>query len=234
LPRALVSLASIALALGVSQLAKSHIDEAAAARKLALPVVVPSPALAVTLALGQESFAADVFWLRVLEYYGDSRNRGARFAAAVPLFDLISELDPGFCAPYARAGLMLTSSEIERVGDANRLLRKGMESCPNESYIPFVLGFNLYYFQRRFREAGDVLAIAAKRPNAPEIVAELASRLKAHTGDLQAAEAFVLQMLEQESDPHAKDVLTRRLHEIETERVLRAFDTPIQSTPAPR
>jgi tetratricopeptide (TPR) repeat protein len=225
--RAFAIFGGLALSLSLSVFAKSHLDEAAADAQHAPPLLVPSAPLVLTLTLGQESFAADIFWLRALEYFGDRRNKGEHFAGVTPLFDLITDLDPHFCAPYERAGLMLTTNDVERVGDANRLLRKGMTYCPDDGYIPFVLGFNLYFFQRKFDEAGDVLMKAAALPNTPEFVAGLAARVKAQAGDLESAEVFVEQFLDHEDDPRLKSELSERLAQIKTERVLRVIDAAL-------
>ena len=75
----------------------------------------------------------------------------------LPAQDLVTALDPKLCIVYRQAGLLLTSSEITDLAAARRLLYAGLAACPDDSYIPFVLGFNLYYFDHRFKEAVHML-----------------------------------------------------------------------------
>jgi hypothetical protein len=201
--------------------------------RLALPVIVPNKAVAITAALGYEAFAADMLWLRTLEYFGDSRYAKAGFPAMVPLFERITEIDDRFCAVYRQAGLALTVNEVKRVDVANDLLRRGMRACPNDPYIPFVLGFNLYFFQRKYAEASVVLLEASTRPGSQPWVAELAARVGGSAEDLDSLETMLAVMIEAQPDDRSKEQMEQRLLRVKTEKVLRRVDEALKQAHEP-
>ncbi len=198
------------------------------------PVVVPSKALSLSLALGHETFAADVVWLRTLEYFGDSRYRALGFSALGGLLSLITDLDPAFCIVYQKAGLMLTTNEIQAVGLARHLLAKGTDNCAEDWYIPFLQGFNLFFFQREYAEGAHYLRVAAERPGSPEWLPDLALRVAATDGDLDVLERMLLDMMAGEPDSALRRSLEWRLAYVRTERVLRQVDAGQLSATAAR
>ncbi len=223
----LATLLFAAALLVLANLAKDHIDEGRASATHALPAIVPTYAVAITLSLGMESFAADVLWLRTLEYFGDGRFAKLGYVAVVPLLERVLELDPKYCVVYRKSGLILTTGEIMDLKRAERWLKRGVDECPDDWFIPFSLGFNLFFYQRRFSESAVFLAEAAKRPGAPEYTRDLAVRVGATGGDLDMTEGIILDMLDGEDDPGLVRSLTERLNEVKTERVLRALDAAV-------
>lgn len=220
------------LLLLLANLAKNHIDEGKAQATHALPAIVPTYPVAITLAVGYEAFAADMLWLRSLEYFGDSRFKQTGFVAIVPLLELVLDLDPQYCVVYRKSGLILTSGEIMDLGRAENWLKRGVRECPDDWFIPFSLGFNLFFYQRRFSESAVYLAEAAKRPGAPDYTRDLAVRVGATGGDLDSTEAIIVDMMEQEDDEGVLRSLKERLDEVKTERVLRALDEVIEKAKA--
>ncbi|MCC6810811.1 MAG: hypothetical protein IT381_25505 [Deltaproteobacteria bacterium] len=221
----------ILISAAVSQMALRHAERAKSDR-LALPIVVPNRALALTAALGYEAFAADMLWLHALEYFGDNRYAQGGYPALVPLFVRITDIDDRFCAVYRQAGLALTINEVKRVDVANDLLRRGTEMCPDDAYIPFILGFNLYFFQRKYEEASLALFEAAGRPGAPPWVGELASRVAGSVEDLYAMELLLSAMVDAQTDERARDQMERRLLRVQTEQALRKVDEALRQAKA--
>lgn len=224
------AIATVLLAVALlvlANLAKDHIDDGRAQATYALPAIVPTYPVAITLAIGMEPFAADILWLRTLEYFGDSRFRQRGFVAVVPLLERVLELDPKYCVVYRKAGLILTSDEIMDLKRAEGWLKRGVAECPEDWFIPFSLGFNLYFYQQRFSEAALFLAEAAKREGAPEYTRDLAVRVGATGGDLDMTEGILADMMDNEQDEGLQRALTGRLNEVRTERLLRELDAAI-------
>lgn len=208
---------------------KAQMAHSQEARRVAMPVVVPS-ALAARLSFaGDRILAADIYWLKALQYFGDGRNRDAQrdnhsFEKLSPMLELVTMLDPRDCTVYRAAGLMLTSSERFDLETADRLLERGLQPCADDWYIPFVLAFNKYYFEWKPDEAGRLMSLAAQRPEAPEFLGDLAVRLLSHVGDLDAAEAMLGTLMATTRDEALKAATQKRLQRVRTERVLRDLD----------
>jgi hypothetical protein len=204
----------------------SHSEEA---RRAAVPVIVPSPLAARLGFAGDALLAADIYWLKALQYFGDSRNHdkardNQSFEKLSPMLELVTDLDPRDCVVYRAAGLMLTSSERFDLATADKLLERGLQPCGDDWYIPFVLAFNKYYFEWKPDEAGRLMSLAAQRPEAPEFLGDLAVRLLSHVGDLDAAEAMLGTLLETTRDDALKAATQKRLQRVRTERILRDLD----------
>lgn len=208
---------------------KATMEHGQDARRVTVPVVVPSPLVARMSFAGDAVLAADIYWLKALQYFGDTRNHNAAhdvhsFEKLSPMLELVTTLDPRDCTVYRAAGLMLTSSERFDIETADRLLERGLQPCADDWYIPFVLAFNKYYFEWKPDEAGRLMSLAAQRPEAPEFLGDLAVRLLSHVGDLDAAEAMLGTLLETTRDEGLKTATQKRLQRVRSERVLRDLD----------
>jgi len=208
---------------------KAAITHGQDARRVTVPVLVPSPLVATLSFAGDKILAADIYWLKALQYFGDQRNHNAKrdnhsFAQLSPMLELVTTLDPRDCTVYRAAGLMLTSSERFDLTTADRILEHGLIPCGDDWYIPFVLAFNKYYFEWKPDEAGRLMSLAAQRPEAPEFLGDLAVRLLSHVGDLDAAEAMLGTLMETTRDEALKTATQKRLQRVRTERLLRDLD----------
>ena len=76
--------------------------------------------------------------------------------------------------------------------------------------------FNLYYFENRFKEAGELLIQGAKRPNAPAFLPILGARLVANEGEVENAIFMIKSILtnKSETDPESR-MLFQRLKALE-------------------
>lgn len=221
--RSLLVVSVIAALFGADALRSTVIRDKQVARS-ALPVVVTPPWLARVVSLGHELAAADVYWLKTLQYFGDRRYRAANFEQLEELLDLTIALDPRFCNAYRIAGLMLTSSEHFDMRAADRFMSRGVEMCPDDVALGLLYGFSLYYFESRFAEAGAVLSKVGRLPGAPPWVGDLAVRVLAHGGGLDTAEQMLNAMLESTEDTTARTQIEQRLQRVHSERLLRELD----------
>jgi len=224
LARRIIGIIGWCLLFPFAALLRWQVNEDQLARQKGLPVVVPTVMVARLLFLGQRLLAADVYWLRSLQYFGDSRYRENKFSQLEPLLNLATELDPKYCVIYRTAGLILTSSERFDVAGANEFLSRGIMQCTDDWYIPFVLGFNLYYFQGNYAEAGRLLALASQRTEAPGWLSDLSMRLMAQGGSLEDAEQMLLVMQQSAIDDDVLEQLNGRIRRLRSERLLRRID----------
>ncbi len=162
------------------------------------------------LSLGYGELLADYYWLRALSHYGDKRMHPFNYPNMAPLLRRVLTLDPYFATGYVFAGTALTTNEMDPT-PAVELLRQGMIYRPDYWRIPFLFGFNSYYFFGDYRTASEALAVAAKLDGAPEYTGLLATRLAAEAGEPQIGIQLIEALLEDTGDPNlVAELLERR------------------------
>jgi len=179
---------------------------------------VPKPGLLKTISLEYRMVLADFFWMKVTLFYGDPKFRKkaepADWDYIEKTIEVVTELDPYFFIPYYFAGIILPL-EADRVDQANKFLLKGLKYLKNEWRIPFLLGFNYYYYKHDYLKAAEYLEIASKLPGSPEYLPKLAARLRYQAGDLRHAIAFLRTMYNSTDNLELKKSLARRIKAFE-------------------
>jgi tetratricopeptide (TPR) repeat protein len=148
----------------------------------------PSGRFLLPATLGQAESAADLAWLRAVQYYGEHRATDNRFARMDHVFDILTTLDPSFLPPYEFGAFALAQEGFDFPA-AERLMRKGLEANPTSGPLAFQLGF-LYYVRpggRDLRGAAEYFEQAARQPDAPPQSARFAAFAHQNAGDLDVA-----------------------------------------------
>ncbi len=187
--------------------------------------LVPDPELARLAALGFESLLGDYYWLQAVQIVGSSEGAAGRSHQIGRLIDVVTTLDPWVDHPYRFAALWMTDDEAA-VRHANALLERGIAHHPDSWLNRFHLGFNHFFYLGETAEAAAVLAPAVQLPGAPRYLGRLVARLRSDAGggELEAAAAFLHELLRQNDDPYVKAEYEKALDEIEAERRARVLD----------
>lgn len=139
-------------------------------------------------ALGHTETAADLAWLRAVQYYGEHRQSDLHFMQLEHVFDILTTLAPGFESPYV-FGAFALAQEGRDFPAAERLMLKGIDNNPTSSRLAFELGF-LYYVRpggRDLPRAAEFFERAARLPGSPPNAARFAAFARQHSGDLIVA-----------------------------------------------
>jgi len=186
---------------------------------------VPDPALARLAALGFESLLADYYWMRAIQIVGSPAGPVGRSHQIGRLIDVVTTLDPWVDHPYRFAALWMTDDEAA-VRQANALLERGIEYHPDQWLNRFHLGFNHFFYFGENQQAAAVLAPAVGMPGAPRYLGRLVARLQSEAGggEIEAAAAFLQELLRQNPDPYVRAEYEKALDEIEAERRARMLD----------
>lgn len=166
--------------------------------------------------------AADLYWLKLVQYVGTEAALRAGWPDLEALAELVTTLDPKYGYAYQAAGILL--STVERIEASNEILDRGMENVPDRWEIPFYAAFNRWHHQGEFQEAGELMLRAARIPGRPAYVPELASRLYASSGSLDDGIALLELMIESTEDPLLREDLLRRREDLEIEKMLRRIE----------
>lgn len=140
------------------------------------------------VALGHHETAADLAWLRAVQYYGEHRNTDMRFARMTHVFEILTSLAPGFVPAYVFGAFALAQEGGDFPG-AERLMLKGIEANPTSGELAFQLGF-LYYVRpdgRSLELASEYFEQSSRQLDAPPQSARFAAYSRQHSGDLLVA-----------------------------------------------
>ncbi|HVP66530.1 MAG TPA: tetratricopeptide repeat protein [Anaeromyxobacteraceae bacterium] len=175
--------------------------------------------------LGNRTLAANLNWLRAVQYIGEPRANERGWDKLFPLVDVVTDLDPGHGYAYQVAGTILGS--VGRVSESNRILEKGTREVPNRYILPYLRAFNAFYYDGDWTTAGHFAEVAARTPGAPEHVRQnvLAYYVKGRRAD--AAIAFLERSLEEAKDPDTRKAVESQLRQAFVERDAAQLDDAV-------
>lgn len=165
--------------------------------------------------LGHSETAADLAWLRAVQYYGEHRSTDSRFERMGHVFDILTSLAPGFVPAYVFGGFAL-AQEGGQVDRGERLMLRGMEANPSSGEMAFQLGF--FYFVRPggrdLRNAAAYFEQAARQPDAPERASRFAAYARQNAGELGVAYMLWDDVLRHSGNTYMQDIAKREMEKI--------------------
>jgi len=191
--------------------------------------------------------AADVYWIRAIQYYGGHKlrqgptNTGDSYELLYPLLDLTTSLDRHFNIAYRFGSIFLSEpypNGAARPDLAIKLLEKGLRERPGKWEYLQDIGFVHYWYDHDYRAAADAFNRAADVPGAPWWLRSLAATTVAKGGDRQSSRLMwqaILQSAEvdfQRKDAEHRLLQFRALDEIDAlQRAVDAYATRTGTRP---
>jgi TPR repeat protein len=179
----------------------------------------PSGQLLEPATLGHAETAADLAWLRALQYYGEHRRTDMRFRRLYHVFDILTSLSPHFIPAYVFGGFAL-AQEGNDFARAEALMTKGLEANPGSGRLAFELGF-LYYVRpggRDLRKAAEYFERAALLPDGPPSSRRFAAYVRQNAGDLAVAWALWREVAQGSDNQYLREMAEREMRKIEMAR----------------
>jgi len=157
------------------------------------------------------TLAADLYWIRAIQYYGGTKQRLAGQQAGpevppmladtpqhgydllYPLLDLATTLDPRFNIAYRFGAVFLAEAFPRGAGQpdlAIALLQKGLAVRPDKWEYMEDIGFVHYWYRHDFRSAAEWFQKASEVPDAPWWLRSLAATTLAQGGDRRSSRAM--------------------------------------------
>lgn len=162
---------------------------------------LPSPGVARRLAFGYEHLAADLMWIRTVQYFGkqiESEHR--KLPRLRPLLEVTVGLDPHFIEAYRYGALFLWIAGD--IPGTVAFLEEGYYRNLDRWELPHDLG-RLYFLQ--LGDNANALrwwTITQSYPDAPTYIPRMVARLQAKVGNLETA----LELWEaMEQDPNTSE-----------------------------
>jgi hypothetical protein len=137
---------------------------------------------------GFETLAADVYWLRTVQYFGNQRlfAEGRKFDLLKPLIDITTSLDPRLEIAYRYGAVFLCEPPPVGAGrpeEGIEILEKGARANPRSWRLWQELGFYTYLYLDDAERAATILLEASRSPDAPFWLAAMAADIEAEGGD---------------------------------------------------
>ncbi len=180
------------------------------------PIALPGPLLRIS-ALEYKGLVADFLFLKAHVFLGGTHERTTtprvtdeEWQWLLSVLKTSIALDPQFLDPYylAITNLVWDGGMIK---EANELLDEGRKARPWDWLLPFYMGFNHFYFLKDDLTAAELLMEASRKPNAPQVITSLASRLAYRGAHTVNAIAFLEGILSQEKDEKRREEYRLRL-----------------------
>jgi hypothetical protein len=157
---------------------------------------------------GYNALAADVYWVRAIQYYGGAKRRLAanplapepppmiaavdsdEYGQLYPLLDITTTLDPRFNIAYRFGAVFLAEPYPAGPGRpdlAIHLLEKGLRERPDRWEYMEDIGFVHYWYRHDYRAAAAWFDKASRVPGAPWWLKSLAATTLIQGGDRQSS-----------------------------------------------
>ena len=170
------------------------------------------------LSLGYDSLLADIYWTRVVQYYGGRVGApGAKFDLLWPLLDLTTTLDPALVPAYRFGAIFL--SEPGNVGAgrtdlAIRLVKRGIAANPDEWRLGTDLGFLYYWRMKDYPNAAEAYLATSRNAKAPPWVKLMAARIEDKGGSIETSRVIWRELSDSTKDPTIKNIAARQLQSL--------------------
>jgi hypothetical protein len=184
--------------------------------------------------LGHAETAADLAWLRAVQYYGEHRRTDLRFVEMEKVFDVLTTLAPRFQGPYV-FGAFAMAQEGRDFAGAERLMLKALDANPRSGRLAFELGF-LYFVRpggRDLDKAATCFERAARLPDGPPEAMRFAAYTRQHAGGLAVALLLWDEVRRTSPNRLLREMAEREIAQLQdalttghTDRVVRKLTTP--------
>lgn len=185
--------------------------------------------------LGHAETAADLAWLRAVQYYGEHRLGDNQFVRMEHVFRVLTTLSPGFVPAYV-FGAFALAQEGRDFPAAERLMLEGLDANPTSGELAFQLGF-LYYVRpggRDLKHAAEYFEQAARQPDAPPQSLHFAAYARQQSGDLRVAYELWSDVAQHSTNRYLREMAERELGRIRAavatgheEIAVRRLSTPV-------
>jgi hypothetical protein len=191
---------------------------------------IQSPGLMRRLAVGFNAIWADIYWIRAVQYYGDTRlsvDEKKNYDQLYPLLDITTSLDPRFNIAYRFGSILLSEGYPNGPGNTDQaimLLEKGIREMPNKWQYYHDAGFVEYWWRRDPRASSDWFLKGAQLPGAPNWLQPLAASVLAEHGERDASRSLWLQLARSAEHDWIREAAKRGLMQLDAETDIEALE----------
>jgi tetratricopeptide (TPR) repeat protein len=184
------------------------------------------------MTIGYEALAADLYWIRAIQYYGGLKRRFDTSAVALdpgavvpdeyrllyPLLDLTTTLDPRFNIAYRFGSIFLAEPYPGGAGRpdlAIALLEKGLQERPDKWEYMQDIGYVHYWWRQDYPEAARWFERAGSVPGAPWFLRSLAATTLTEGGNRESSRTMWRAIRETAEIEWLRNDADRRLQQLD-------------------
>jgi hypothetical protein len=157
-------------------------------------VLLRSGKLVKVMSLEYAPLLADIYWTRVVQYYGNKHVRGqVNLELLWPLLDITTTLDPNLLISYRFGAMFLSQAAPSGAGRpdlAVQLIQRGIQANPDYWRLYEDLGFVYYFDVKDYQKASEAFLEGSKKPNAQLWMKVMAAKIAAE-GESFATSVFL-------------------------------------------
>jgi tetratricopeptide (TPR) repeat protein len=194
---------------------------------------VESPETMKRLTLSYSGLAADVYWIRAIQYFGSvrrSHDPHKTYGLLYPLLNIATSLDPRFNIAYRFGAIFLCEPPPGGPGrpdQAIALLEKGISVMPERWQYYQDLGYVHYWARQDYNAAASWFSKASEVPGAPWFLKPLAAHTLAAGGNRQTARILYSSLAQSRENSFMQNDARRRLRQLDAMDAMDALNAKI-------
>lgn len=173
-----------------------------------------------------ENIAADLVWLRAIQYYGHHLMTDKKFEWLGHIFEILTNLDHRFINAY-HFGAITLAWDAREVEEAIRLLRKGMADNLLDWQLPFDVGFINFILKDDYSTAGYYFQIAGKLPNAWFITQRWAAYAYGKAKKFETARQLWIDIFNSTDNKKLQELTLKNLRKLQLDEDLNNLQTAL-------
>ncbi len=171
-------------------------------------VLLRSGKLVKLMSLEYAPLLADIYWTRVVQYYGNKHVRGqANLELLWPLLDITTTLDPNLLISYRFGAMFLSQAAPAGAGRpdlAVQLIQRGIQANPEYWRLYEDLGFVYYFDLKDYQKASEAFLEGSKKPSAQIWMKVMAAKIAAEGESFETSAFLWKDIYESTADPSVK------------------------------
>ena len=171
-------------------------------------VLLRSGKLVKLMSLEFAPLLADIYWTRVVQYYGNKHVRGqANLELLWPLLDITTTLDPNLLVSYRFGAMFLSQAAPSGAGRpdlAVQLIERGIKANPEYWRLYEDLGFVYYFDLNDYQKAAAAFLEGSKKPGSQLWMKVMAAKVSAEGESFDTSDFLWKDIYESTSDPAVK------------------------------
>jgi hypothetical protein len=191
-------------------------------------VLLRSGKLMKVMSLEYAPLLADIYWTRVVQYYGNKHVRGqANLELLWPLLDITTTLDPNLLISYRFGAMFLSQAPPAGAGRpdlAVKLIERGIQTNPDYWRLYEDLGFIYYFDLKDYKKASEAFLEGSKKPNAQLWMKVMAAKVAAEGESLETSVFLWKDIYNSTSDPSIKKNALMHLQLLKVKEDCRQLD----------
>jgi len=191
-------------------------------------VLLRSGKLMKLMSLEYAPLLADIYWTRVVQFYGNKHVRGnANMELLWPLLDITTTLDPNLLIAYRFGAMFLgqrAPSGAGRPDLAVQLIQRGIQANPEYWRLYEDLGFVYYFDLKDYQKASEAFLEGSKKPTAQQWMKVMAAKVAAEGESFDVSFVLWKDIYDTTADPMIKKNAQTHLQLLKAKEDCRQLD----------